>query len=527
MTRRRPRWVLVARAELVRRFRAATATGAQRAGTALTALVGVIGIVAAGIAGFVAGRGLVFGTLDPFAYGSTVAAGAVLAVGFLVVTRSLSRGDPPALAGQLTATTARTLALGTLLAEYAVVGALYVPAACLGAAALAVGSGRGALGATALLSTLALFAATLPVWVALVALGRHALLRVPALARHRLAVAVLATVAYMAVLVSGNADSVLDPAVAALSGSPVGWFADLALLAVGGDPVRAAGAVVLAGIGTAGGAAAVVALLARHWSADPRAGRTDPARAGTRRRSLDSLPVGRPAAAVIGRCWRRGIRAPVTLLYVPYPLFLAGPAVAESVGAGRVQAGLVTAAALYGPWAAGAAFTLNPLGDEGVVLPGTLTSGVGGREYVGGRVLAGALPGAPLAGLATFALGLASPRPLAATAALAALAALLAPAAACVAAAFGTLLPNAETTTVFRSRDAVLPDGWAFVGYSLALGIVAAPALAVWTPEIPGVGVPTSTLRAIGTGVSLLAAAIAAAVGFAFAARRVDGYELE
>jgi hypothetical protein len=483
----------------------------------------------AGATGFVAGRGIALGGLDPFGHGRSAAAGAVVIVGFLVVTRALSRGDPPALAGQLTATTPRTLALGTLLAEYAVVGALYLPAACLGAVGLAAGSERAALGATALLAALAVFAASIPVWVALVTLGRYALVRVPALARHRLAVAALAFLAYMSVLVSGNADSVLEPAIGTLSGSPVGWFADLALLPVGGDPVRAAGALLLAGIGTLGGIAAVVRLLPMHWSADQRAGRevSRPLREDRSRRRLGALPVDRSVATVIGRCWRRGRRAPVTLLYVPYPLFLLGPAVAESVGAGRVRPGLVTAAAFYGPWATGAAFTLNPLGDEGVALPGTLTSGVGGRQYVAGRVLAGALPGAPLAALATLALGLASPRPLAATAVLAALAGLLAPVAACIAAAFGAALPNAETTTVFRSREAVLPDGWAFVGYSTTLGLVASPALAVWAPQLPELGVPTVSVRTVGTGGTLLAAAAAAAVGFAVAARRVDGYELD
>jgi hypothetical protein len=58
-----------------------------------------------------------------------------------------------------------------------------------------------------------------------------------------------------------------------------------------------------------------------------------------------------------------------------------------------VPAVLVYTVGFYGAWATGAAFALNPLGEEWPVLPMTLTSSIGGRTLGGGLWLAASCPG--------------------------------------------------------------------------------------------------------------------------------------
>ncbi|PSP86244.1 hypothetical protein BRC83_00830 [Halobacteriales archaeon QS_1_68_17] len=76
-----------------------------------------------------------------------------------------------------------------------------------------------------------------------------------------------------------------------------------------------------------------------------------------------------------------------------------------------VPAVLVYTVGFYGAWAIGAAFALNPLGEEWPVLPMTLTSSIGGRTLVGGLWLAASLPGVLPGALATLAVAAASPPP--------------------------------------------------------------------------------------------------------------------
>ena len=79
------------------------------------------------------------------------------------------------------------------------------------------------------------------------------------------------------------------------------------------------------------------------------------------------------------------------------------------VGSGLISSGMQTtspwtvfapAAAVLLAWMAGATFSINPLGEEGAVLPVTLIS-ISGSNYVRGLMLPGLLYGLPLVALVT------------------------------------------------------------------------------------------------------------------------------
>jgi len=147
----------------------------------------------------------------------------------------------------------------------------------------------------------------------------------------------------------------------------------------------------------------------RRWyddGVDARARETDSVSGGR----LDGL-LGRRTAWVARKSWLRARRAPIKLLYVAYPIFVLVTPIQASVEAGRVTSLLPTTIALYGAWLTGALFTLNPLGDEGAVLPVSAITGVTGREFVGGLVTASALLGGPITLVLTAVLAVLSPLP--------------------------------------------------------------------------------------------------------------------
>jgi len=89
--------------------------------------------------------------------------------------------------------------------------------------------------------------------------------------------------------------------------------------------------------------------------------------------------------------------APFTVQFAIFPFFLLVLQVQVAIIERTVPPSLPVLAALASGTAGGAAFSLNPLGGEGEVLPATLTSTVSGTQFVAGLTLAGGLPAAILA----------------------------------------------------------------------------------------------------------------------------------
>jgi hypothetical protein len=528
---------LFARTEIRRRRRSMRDNTAQLVALAISGLFGAIFLVALVAGGYFGGRALAGGEIgDSVGLARYGAAGLWTMVAVLTAWRVIAQtGTVDAQDGLLTTVPYRDVALGVLLLEgfwYALIGG-----GPLALAALAFGVGAGSVASVPLILLAA--AGTIALGLAGgMALGfaiRNLLARSAFVARHRTGLAVGFFTLYMVLVVTNNLFRAFAPVVAAFRSSPVAWFADLALLAVadGASPLFAIASVTVGGAVLAALVGVQIRLAGLLWYADP-------ADSGVERRASGGLDEGvlsglldgvpRPTTRVARKSVLRARRGPVKLLYVAYPAFLLIGPITEAVQSGRVPASLPPLIAFYGAWATGAAFTLNPLGDEGAVLPVTLTSGVSGREFVGGLALAGVLVGVPVSGIATLAVGLLSPLSVVEAAITAVFGVILTLAATAIAAAAGTAFPRFDTAKLTRGTEVVVPSIWAFAAYSLLLGIVWLPGgiarlLGPFLAEQSGVD--AGQLLLAGLAATTLLAAIAARLGAGYAVRSFDGYRMD
>lgn len=535
----------VAVVELRRRLRRVLGDRRQLLAYALSGLVAAAMIAVAVAAAYVGGAGLRRGEVDAAV---TVARYALAAVwvgvlGFAAF-RTVARSDRlrgPQLDGLLTTIPHRDVAVGLVLAEVALVlGGIAVP---VFAVAAAFGLGANSPASVPLVATAVFGPAALGLIAGFaVGMGANAVfVRSARLARHKLTLGVGLFVAYVLLLITERIAAVVGPVVEAFRYSPIGWYADLALVTTvpEANPLLATVAAALT-IPAAVGLTALAARLAGlYWYADPPddgSGRAVAA-GGAAERIVDAVlaPVAsrldRPTAAVARKNLRRSQRAPLKMVYVVYPAILLVQPVGDVAATGRVPASLVPATALYGAWATGAAFALNPLGDEGATLPTTLTAPVSGRQVIDGYLLPGLLVGTPVAALGTLAVALASPLGTAAAVAAALAATALCGAAAALAAAAGTAFPRFEAAHLFASRSAVVPSMWAFLAYSIGVSLIWIPGSIVGAPEVArrvgaATGLGSTGVVLAGLGLATLLAAVAGRAGYRYAAGTVEGYTL-
>jgi len=506
--------------------------GLKLAAAVLVALVYVAG---AGLAGFALGavvreRGGP-GTLAVVRF---AALGLFLSAGLVAVQRTAKDvGWPDEPATTLLAADHRAVVLGLLAAETARYLAVVAPVAL----AAAIGFG---VGARAPLAALAVLVVVLLAVVAAASVGyvlglaaKLLAARSPLVARHRTAAGFLAAVSVPALYTLGLAvDLPVDAARSVVAAVPLAWAGDVVSLAAGAD-ADATGAVtgvaVLVALPLVAGGLATV-LAGRLWFGQrvrvERAGRS----VGASR--LDGLLAGRvarPTRRVALKSVRRAVRSPISVQYAVVPAFALFYEVQLSLVTGVVPARLPVVVGLVGALCTGSLFTLNPLGNEGPVLPVTLTTGVRPRALLAGSVLAElALGLVPTLLAVAVAAAAASLPPLVVVANVLAVGAF---AVACtgVAAALGTRFPKVDAVQVTGEREVVVPSPWAFAGYVGAVLALGLPALlshldpvAAWVQA--RTGVDTTVLRLAGLALSAGLAALAGWVGFDRAAARVENY---
>ena len=323
-------------------------------------------------------------------------------------------------------------------------------------------------------------------------------------ARHR---TVLGTAA--AVLGMGGYFLFLYPQVSGVSQAllawvPMGWFVDLAVVGARfvGSPLLAIGAVVASVLVLVVGGAVVERQTVALWFTEPVSPETDEpgeldgsAHDGTRGATqtreggtasgqsrgdalaaavapltvprIGSAPVRHVAEWVL----LRTRRDPNRLMFLLIPVFAIGsPLVSTAVQSGSVGTLAAPLCAVALPWLAGSAFALNPLGDEGAVLPVTLTT-VSGRQYVRGLAVPGLVFGLPLVLVATGLAGVVSPYTLAERLALVVLGGYLTVVSVTVTPAVGMALPRFSAISVGQSRD-VVPPRMSAVAVHAALTVV-------------------------------------------------------
>ncbi|WP_121822923.1 hypothetical protein [Halostella salina] len=550
------RSALVARVEVRRALRSFVGNRTRLALTALSGVFVALFVAVATYGVYLAGESLrTGGALAGFDVGPTVRgvvglAGVGLAA--LVAARAVAkRGEVPEADGLLTTVPTADAVGGMVLSELAFVLIWTLPPLGLLAGSFAYGAGTPTplLAVVPVVAVLGALAVTTGYAAGLVV--RQVVTRHEVLARHRQILFGLAFLGYFALVFSGGINRLgallLDP----LARTPVGWLGDLLLLGTPGidvSPLRAALGPVLVLVASVPVLAGTVRIAARHWFSDPVSAATEDddadANGGVGRflpavaLPLPSSRLSRPTRAVAGTVFRRSVRAPIKLAYVAYPLFGAIPLVQTAIEQGQVPASFPYFVAVYGAWAAGVPVTLNLFGDQGPVLPGTLTTPVSGRQFVAGHVVVGVVAVAPLVTVLTAVAGVASPMPLARVAAVTAGAAVLSTLTPLLATGVGTLFPRYGSVTVVGSREAVMPSKRAFLTYSATLLAAAVAAGVVFVDGvsdllaaglsflIPRLTVSPGTLE-LAAAVALVALAVAPFAAVVYAVRRFESYHFD
>ncbi|MFO7833029.1 MAG: hypothetical protein R6V31_02965 [Halohasta sp.] len=519
----------IGRTEIRRRWRSLRAQPAQLAGTALSVLFLLPVAIGLPVAAYFGGEILAEGSIGaPVDGARRVAvtiwlAGAAFG-GFRGYTMLL---DPDCRDGLLTTVSHGQLLAGLLAAEAALFGlpALLV---CSAAGALFAAGAGAPLAAPALVVAAGILLSTgFGTGLGVVLVFKNAGVRSRLLARLRTLAFVVLFAAYMGVFLTQSVDAVLDPLYWLFAPTPVGWLGETVLLAMGieASTLRAGSAFVVGVVGLPLGAPVLARLTAWLWYADGIETEHSAASVGTGRLA-GLLPW--PMVGVVTVDWARARRAPVSISYAIYPLFLLFLPIAETLETGQIGRLLPLALAACGPWVTGALFTLNVVGNEGSVLPSTLLAPYPGRALVGGHIAASTLIGLPLTGLAVAATGLASPLSGGAVATLTVGSLLVAATAGPIATGIGALLPRYEAVSVSRSSEAVIPSTLAFGAYSVVIGIVAAPLVVGHVSEVAGfVSIPAVVVAAVGIGVSTVVGAVLGAVSTGYAIQRVDRFQFD
>jgi len=209
---------------------------------------------------------------------------------------------------------------------------------------------------------------------------------------------------------------------------------------------------------------------------------------------------------------------------------------ANIVQTGDIPVYLPYAIVLFSAWAAGVIFTLNPLGDQGAVLPSTLLSRVDGATFVWAHLLAGLVVAVPIGTVATAAVALLSPVGTETVALLVVGTPVVMAVSAALSVGIGMAFPRFEATTVTKSMKTVLPSRWAFVLYSVHLLATVAAAAVVTEPLVRdlGAGLLTWALPVAVTpdtvfwvaAVLLVPLVLAPVAAYRYAVTRYDRYTL-
>ncbi|UPM42242.1 hypothetical protein [Halocatena salina] len=516
----------IARTDLCNRKRSIEGSN-QVIALGIAGLFGVLVGFMAIIGLFVAGRAM--GDTAMLGPARSVGAGVFGMTAVMATVRvAQGLGLPSEADGLLTTVPHREAVAGYLLAEITVL--LGVPAPFVIVGAISFGIGAGSAVSVVLVAVSLLSVSVLGVLCG-TGLGtgvRVLIARSPVVARLRGAIGIALMIAYFWVLFTGSTESVFEPFLAVVGASPVGWYGDLALLAVQEtNSVRSIGAIGVTLVGIPGSGAVCGLLAGQLWyrrSVTPNAA-SGSTKMGTVPIAGVSLSV--PMRHVIHKTWLRARRAPLRLAYAGYPLFLLVPAL-EDITQLSVPASLPGVIAFYGAWATGATFTLNPIGDEEAVLPITLTTPVRGRSFIGALCLAGLLIGLPATVLAVVLTGMIASPPLSPVefVGVVVTAVVLPLTATTIAVGAGTAFPRLEPAMITRSREAVVPSLFAFTFFSLVFGLVSLPALLVLTPTTRHVlsGTSEPVLLAGGIGLTVVFGGVTGAVAFSRATTAFEDY---
>lgn len=464
----------------------------------------VVAILAVGAGGgylaYLLGPELVAGALDTELFGTVEAVRGLFAVFWVIIVfvfalRSVGqRGTLANAEGVLTVVPTRQAVVGVLAAEATYVLTWVLPAGVGVGLGFAVSTGSYLAILTAPVAVVLLGTTAMLVGYP-IGLGiRHVVTRFAFVARHKNVLILAVFLVYFGLLMTGTFNDFVVSMFEPMQVAPQGWLGDLFLLGVTGltaSTLYALQAIALSVVVALLSVATTTVVAARHWFADPAlAGEVDEDAGveydgeyapGTVESALSSA-FGRPTAAVVTLAWRRAARAPLKLLYAFYPLLFLAGVVADIYQSGRVPTYLPYAVLVFVAWAGAVIFTLNPLGDQGSVLPATLLSKVRGRDFVFAHVLAGLVVAVPVGTVVTAVVAYLSPVDATTAVALTVAAPVVMVVASVAAVGLGMAFPRYEAVNVTQSVKAVIPSAWAFALFSVHLFGTALAAVLVYEP---------------------------------------------
>lgn len=280
---------------------------------------------------------------------------------------------------------------------------------------------------------------------------------------------------------------------------PAGWFADLVVIGTPlmGSLLRSGGVFLCSIILLLLGGAIIERETVALWFTEPVSVETpDSARESDVTESEEVLSSRRDALAtavkplVVPRVvptpirrvaeWvlLRTRRDPNRLMFLLIPVVAIGSSLlGTGIQSGSIRILAAPVCAVVLPWLAGSLFALNPLGDEGAMLPVTLTA-ISGTQYVRGLMLPGLVFGLPIVLVVTGIAGILSPYTLVEQVGLVALGVYLTCVAVATTPAIGMALPRFSAISVGQSRD-VLPPRMSAGGLHLALTVLLGGVLAM------------------------------------------------
>lgn len=262
---------------------------------------------------------------------------------------------------------------------------------------------------------------------------------------------------------------------------PVGWFTDLAMIGTGlvGTPLRWNGALLTTAVILLVGGTIVERETSTLWVIEPITVDTEKSASGSKRRSkrqnqsattarsdafettVTTLLAPRflptPTRRVAQWVLLRTRRDPKRLLWFLMPVFAIYSGLANVLL--HTDSIHTVAAPLFAvmiPWAVGTLFAINPFGDEGAMLPVTLTA-VPGRQYVHGLIVPALLLGLPVVTLVTALATFISPYTLGERFGLLVVGIYLTCIAVVIAPAIGMTLPRFSAFSIGQSRTVVPP----------------------------------------------------------------------
>lgn len=266
---------------------------------------------------------------------------------------------------------------------------------------------------------------------------------------------------------------------AALAWLPVGWFADLGVIGTPlvGSSLRSAGVLLSSAVLLVGGGVLAEREAVALWFTDPVSvdvktstretagpeseGLTQLSRHDALADAVKPLVMPRfvstPARHVAEWALLRTRRDPNRLTFLLIPVFAIGSSLVSSgLQSGSLRALAAPICAVLLPWLAGALFAMNPLGDEGAVLPVTLTA-VSGKQYVRGLILPGLVLGLPVVIVVTSIAGVFSPYAVTEQVGLVVLGVYLTCVSVAITPAVGMALPRFSAISVGQSREVLPP----------------------------------------------------------------------